>query len=102
MQLYEYCYIIWKKVQGEKEEKKLILYPKAHFNNVKEISIKFLKKNNIKALILDVDNTLIDYDRNMPDGTVEWVEQLKNNGIKFYIVSNTNKKDKVEQVSHKI
>ena len=76
----------------------MILYPKAHFNNVKEISIKFLKKNNIKALILDVDNTLIDYDRNMPDGTVEWVEQLKNNGIKFYIVSNTNKKDKVEQV----
>ena len=54
----------------------MILYPKAHFNNVKEISIKFLKKNNIKALILDVDNTLIDYDRNMPDGTVEW-EYLK-------------------------
>ena len=80
----------------------MILYPKAHFNNVKEISIKFLKKNNIKALILDVDNTLIDYDRNMPDGTVEWVEQLKHNGIKFYIVSNTNKKDKVEQVSQKL
>ena len=80
----------------------MILYPKAHFNNVKEISIEFLEKNNIKALILDVDNTLIDYDRNMPDGTVEWVEQLKNNGIKFYIVSNTNKKDKVEQVSQKL
>ena len=64
--------------------------------------VYFLKKNNIKALILDVDNTLIDYDRNMPDGTVEWVEQLKNNGIKFYIVSNTNKKDKVEQVSQKL
>ena len=73
----------------------MILYPKAHFNNVKEISIEFLEKNNIKALILDVD-------RNMPDGTVEWVEQLKNNGIKFYIVSNTNKKDKVEQVSQKL
>ena len=80
----------------------MILYPKAHFNNVKEISIEFLEKNNIKALILDVDNTLIDYDRNMPDGTVEWVEQLKHNGIKFYIVSNTNKKDKVEQVSQKL
>ena len=51
----------------------MILYPKAYFNNVKEISIEFLKKNNIKALILDVDNTLIDYDRNMPDGIVEWV-----------------------------
>ena len=74
--------------------KKLILYPKAHFNNVKEISIKFLKKNNIKALILDVDNTLIDYDRNMPDGTVEWVEQLKNNGIKFILYQTQIRKTK--------
>ena len=38
----------------------------------------------------------------MPDGIVEWVEQLKYDGIKFYIVSNTNKKDKVEQVSQKL
>ena len=56
----------------------MILYPKAHFNNVKEISIKFLKKNNIKALILDVDNTLIDYDRNMPDGHFLWLSRHSN------------------------
>jgi len=72
----------------------LILYPKAHFNNVKEISIEFLEKNNIKALILDVDNTLIDYDRNMPDGTVEWVEQLKNNGINFILYQTQIRKTK--------
>lgn len=41
----------------------MILYPKEHFNNVREISLDFLKKNEIKALILDVDNTLIDYDK---------------------------------------
>ena len=80
----------------------MILYPNVHLKSVLEITIEFLHKNQINALILDVDNTLIDYDRNMPDGTVEWVEQLKNNGIKFYIVSNTNNKDKVEQVSQKL
>lgn len=80
----------------------MILYPRAYFNSVKEISVEFLNENNIKALILDVDNTLIDYDQNMPSGIVEWVKQLKINGIKFYIVSNTNKKEKVEKVSKKL
>lgn len=80
----------------------MILYPRAYFNSVKEISVEFLNESNIKALILDVDNTLIDYDQNMPSGIVEWVKQLKRNGIKFYIVSNTNKKEKVEKVSKKL
>ena len=39
------------------------LYPNAYLKNVKEITIDFLNKNNIKALILDVDNTLIDFNK---------------------------------------
>ena len=41
---------------------KAILYPKAYFNSVIDITIEFLEQNKIKGLILDVDNTLIDYD----------------------------------------
>ena len=41
------------------------LYPNAYLKNVKEITIDFLNKNNIKALILDVDNTLIDFNKKM-------------------------------------
>ena len=37
------------------------LYPKAYFKNIREIDIEFLKKNKIKGIILDVDNTLINY-----------------------------------------
>ena len=48
----------------------MILYPKAHFNNVREITIDFLQNNKINALILDVDNTLIDYDKNLPQETI--------------------------------
>ena len=44
----------------------MILYPKAYFKSVKEINIDFLNKNNIKALILDVDNTILDFDKNIP------------------------------------
>ena len=37
----------------------MILYPKLYLNSVKEISLEMLEKYNLKGLILDVDNTLI-------------------------------------------
>ena len=80
----------------------MILYPKQHFNNVREIKIEFLKENQIKALILDVDNTLIDFDRNLAEETIQWAEDLKEQGIKLYILSNSNKKEKVKTVAEKL
>ena len=80
----------------------MILYPNAHLKNVREITIDFLQENKINALILDVDNTLIDYDKNLPQETIEWAENLKNNKIKLYILSNTNKKEKVKEVAKKL
>lgn len=78
------------------------LYPNAYLKNVKEITIDFLNKNNIKALILDVDNTLIDFNKKMLDGVEEWCKNLKKQGIKLFIVSNSNKKAKVEMVAKKL
>jgi hypothetical protein len=80
----------------------MILYPKAYFKSVKEIKMEFLKENQINALILDVDNTLIDYDKNLEEDTKKWVEELKNKGIKLYILSNSNKKEKVENVAKEL
>ena len=80
----------------------MLLYPNYYCNNVREISVDFLNKNNIKGLILDVDNTLIDYYKNFEDGTIEWVNELKKAGIKFCIVSNTNNVEKVKKVAGKL
>ncbi len=80
----------------------MLIHPNAYLNNVKEITIDFLKKNDIKALILDVDNTLIDYYKNLSEDVVTWANGLKNQGIKLYILSNTNKKEKVETVAKKL
>ena len=80
----------------------MILYPNAHFNNVREIKIDFLRKNKLKALILDVDNTLIDYNKNLDEETIKWAEKLKEKGIKLYILSNSNKKVKVKNVAEKL
>ena len=43
----------------------MFIYPNEYFNKVEEITIEFLKKNKIKALILDVDNTLINYEKRL-------------------------------------
>lgn len=79
-----------------------MIYPKIYLNSVKEITIDLLNKNNIKGLILDVDNTLIDFDRKMPEGIKERIEQLKENGIKCCILSNSNKIDKVSSVANSL
>ena len=78
------------------------IYPKAYLNNVQEITIQFLLENKIKALILDVDNTLIDYYKNLSKDVIDWAHRLQGQGIKMYILSNTNKKEKVETVANKL
>ncbi len=76
--------------------------PKVYFTSVQDITIEFLIKNKIKALILDVDNTLIDYDKNLSEETIQWSKKLQGQGIKMYILSNTNKQEKVETVAKKL
>lgn len=76
-----------------------MLYPKEYLNSVKDISLELLNKNNIKGLILDVDNTLINLDKVMPVGVAEWAKKLKDNGIKICILSNSNKIKKVGEVA---
>ena len=78
------------------------VYPSLYLDSVKNINPTLLKKNNIKGLILDVDNTLIDYYRNLVEGAEKWCEELKNEGIKCIILSNSNKKRKVEEVAEKL
>ena len=75
------------------------LYPDFYLENVLKITPEFCKMNNIKGLILDIDNTLIDIDKKMLDGAIEWHKSVINSGIKTIILSNTNKIEKVSKVA---
>ena len=77
----------------------MILYPNTYVTNVKEITIELLNKNNIKGLLLDVDNTLIDFDLKILEGSKDWINSLKENNFKLCILSNTNKIEKVKMVA---
>ena len=78
------------------------LYPNGYFQKVEEITIQYLLKHKIKVLILDVDNTLIDYYENITEEVTTWAKNLKGQGMKLYILSNTNNKEKVEKVANKL
>ena len=53
-------------------------------------------------MILYVDNTLIDYYKNLSTETIEWANNLKSEGIKLYILSNSNKEEKVKKVAQEL
>ena len=75
------------------------IYPKQYYKKVTDITLNFLKENNIQGLILDVDNTLLDFDLKIIDGLESWHKELRNNNIKAVILSNSNKTEKVKMVA---
>ena len=77
----------------------MIFYPKFYCPKVTDISVEYLRKNNIKAIILDVDNTLLDFDLNIISGLEEWYNEIKINNIKCIILSNSNKEKKIKMVA---
>ena len=58
---------------------------------VYDLTVESLKRQGIKAVLVDLDNTLIAW--NNPDGTPEmkkWLHDLRDAGIRSIVVSNHN------------
>lgn len=63
----------------------------AAFRRVMDITVSFLRKNNVNGLVLDLDNTLTTHDNPKPaDGVLDWIRTMKENSIKLMIVSNNH------------
>lgn len=70
-----------------------LFLPKKRFRRVTDIGYGYLKKNNIKALILDVDNTLSTHHSQTPyNGVDKWLRDMESKGIKLLILSNSKKR----------
>lgn len=68
-----------------------IFKPTYALRSITEITPSALEKRHIKALILDVDNTLTTHNNPVPaEGISEWIEEMKKHNIKLLIVSNNN------------
>ena len=74
-----------------------LLTPDYIFPTFADITPDFLLSHGIKALVIDVDNTLAPYEQELPDQkTVDWFKNLSENGIKAALISN-NKPDRIEK-----
>ena len=66
--------------------------PDIFCDDVYTLDIECLKKIGIKAIIFDIDNTLVTYDDlKAPEHTKKWFEMLHQNNILTCLVSNNNK-----------
>lgn len=70
-----------------------ILFPAIAIDSINDITIELLEKNNIKGLILDIDNTLVpNHVADADENAVQWIESMKAAGYKMCIVSNASQK----------
>lgn len=74
-----------------------IFYPDMYVNLLKEIDIQYLKDIGIKAIIFDLDNTLLPWNsNNLQNEIADWFAKLKKSKFKVCILSN----NKCKRVIH--
>ena len=80
----------------------MLLKPDIKLERVTDITLEILKKYNLTALILDVDNTLsTHHGQILTDGLAEWLVYMQENGINLMVLSNS-KEARVKPFAEKI
>lgn len=78
------------------------LYPTQYIQSIYEIDLLQLKKNGIRGIIFDIDNTLVPYDEVEPNTKIiDFFEMLRKNGFIITLVSN-NTEDRVVKFNEKL
>lgn len=67
------------------------LLPDFYFEKFDDVTPEFLKKNGIKTLLLDVDNTIAPYEQATPDERIRaWLLALEKSGVAYAFISNNS------------
>lgn len=68
------------------------------FERFEDVTPELLKKEKVKLLLCDLDNTLRLHSEKEPaDELADWVSDLKNAGIKIVIISNNGRKKMMQK-----
>ena len=66
-----------------------LFLPHERYRRITDIPTDYFERIGIRALILDVDNTLTTHDNPKPgEGVLDWLSAVKDNGTKCIILSN--------------
>lgn len=84
-----------------KEEKKGgFIRPKEYVSSIFTIDIDDLVKKGIKALIVDIDDTIMPRSEyKIPFAVYSWVEKVKEKGLKIFLVSNGSRVPRTDYIS---
>jgi len=73
------------------------LAPDYYVKSVYDLDLDELYTRGIRAIITDLDNTLVSWDDPLPnEGLLDWLKKVQNRGISVYIVSN-NSQERVQK-----
>lgn len=76
--------------------------PDFMFGSIYDITPDFFISENIKALVLDIDNTLVTYGMEEPtEDVISWIRSMESAGLKISIASN-NHKERVDRFNEKL
>ena len=65
------------------------LYPALHLKKLADLTPDDLKKRGLKGVMVDLDNTLVEWGQvQVTPETAAWVQEMKNAGLKLCIISN--------------
>lgn len=76
--------------------------PTYFFESIEKIPFELLEKENIKGIIIDVDNTLIDMTSILSNNRYEWIKIAKKRGFSICILSNSLREVKVKKLMNKL
>lgn len=74
--------------------------PALFAEDIESIDLQFLSERGIRALMLDLDNTLLPWrDSEVPDSSRRWVEKARDSGFQLCIVSNTHNPRRLNEIA---
>lgn len=69
----------------------MLFTPTRAYKSILSVTPEILHEMDVTALILDIDNTMTTHDNPTPiEGLFEWLDTMRENGIKMIIVSNNH------------
>ena len=68
-----------------------LLTPQYDFHRIEEIPTDFFIRHGIRALLLDVDNTLTgDNSQEIKPEVMDWLERQRAAGLRLFVISNNH------------
>ncbi len=79
------------------------LRPDHHVRSVLDISPGWCEQNGVKALLVDLDNTLTGWrDPEFPEEILDWLRRMKDAGIQLLLLTNNRSRRRVKAMGEKL